>query len=567
MTVSKSYGVDNLTIATALNVDSAIYSIPQFQRRYAWTKKEIDDLLFDLFEDLDWSNEDLSGLPPYFLGSIVIATVDEFAMVLDGQQRLTSISLLLAVIKRKLIEESSDKASGIDQYLIKASRRRRGENQVRIQLQPEDTDTYRLLVRDPAKYKVKELSNSSLAKAARATTEKVEGYISEAKAMGVSSETALVSMLERTLDYTTLVRITAPSEADAFRLFETLNDRGLALNAADLIKNKLLARCQNNIDDAVEIWKKVVGSVGEDEIVNFLRYYWIAFHANVRQRELYKAFERHLGEMNSLKALNFARVLRDSAAVYKQIADPSQSNQIWKSEVNEVLKRLAVYKARSCRPVLLACAKHRHGDMLHVALACEAITVRYSITSNLGSNDLDGSYARLARDLENMKRSTLELLETHLSIHALSDEDFARNFSEISVSNVSEVWRQILIQLNDKLSTGETAVRDAQKVHVEHIFPQKPDADALRQSQIRSEEAGYILSRMIGNLTLLSGELNRKASNHAFSKKSSSFKNSEIAMNRDIVTATKWGEQEIIERSRTLGQLATTVWTWPIKHG
>ncbi len=87
MTVSKSYGVDNLTIANALNVDSAIYSIPQFQRRYAWTKKEIDDLLFDLFEDLDWSNEDMSGLPPHFLDSIVIATVDESAMVLDGQQR------------------------------------------------------------------------------------------------------------------------------------------------------------------------------------------------------------------------------------------------------------------------------------------------------------------------------------------------------------------------------------------------------------------------------------------------------------------------------------------------
>lgn len=565
MTVSKSYGVDNLTIANALNVDSAIYSIPQFQRRYAWTKKEIDDLLFGLFEDLDWSNEDLSGLPPHFLGSIVIATVDESAMVLDGQQRLTSISLLLAVIKRKLIEESSDKASDIDQYLIKASRRRREENQVRIQLQPEDADTYKLLVRDPTKHKVKELSSSLLAKAARATIEKVEEYISKAKAVGVSSETALVSMHERTLDYTTLVRITAPSEADAFRLFETLNDRGLALNAADLIKNKLLARCQNNVDDAVEIWKKIVSSVGEDEIVNFLRYYWIAFHANVRQRELYKAFEKHLGEFISPKALDFARSLRDSAIMYGKIADPSQSNQIWKSEVHEVLKKLAVYKARSCRPVLLACAKHRHNDMLKVATACEVITVRYSITSNLGSNDLDGSYARLARDLKDTRRDVSEVLEAHLSVHALPDEDFARNFSGISVSNVSEVWRQILVQLNDELSTGETAVRDAQKVHVEHIFPQKPSEDALRESQIRGNEAGKSFSCMIGNLTLLSGDLNRKASNHAFSIKKPSFKNSEIALNKDVANATKWGEQEITERSKALSQLAINVWPWPVK--
>ncbi len=211
--------------------------------------------------------------------------------------------------------------------------------------------------------------------------------------------------------------------------------------------------------------------MGEDEIVNFLRYYWIAFHANVRQRELYKAFEKHLGEMNSPKALDFARSLRDSAIMYGKIADPSQSNQIWKSEVHEVLKKLAVYKARSCRPVLLACAKYRHNDMLKVATACEVITVRYSITSNLGSNDLDGSYARLARDLKDTRQDISEILEAHLSVHALSDADFARNFSEISISNVSEVWRQILIQLNDELSTGETAVQGARKVHVEHIFP------------------------------------------------------------------------------------------------
>lgn len=566
MTVSKSYGVDNLTIASALNVDSPIYSIPQFQRKYAWTKKEIDDLLFDLFEDIDWSNEDLSGLSPHFLGSIVVATIDEYDTVLDGQQRLTSISLLLAVIKRKLIEGSSDKAGAVDQYLTKVSRRRRGENQVRIQLQPEDEATYKTLLKDPTKHKVKELSGSLLARAVRAAMEKVEGYIRRAEAIGVSSEVALLSMLERTLDYTTLVRITAPSEADAFRLFETLNDRGLALNAADLIKNKLLARCQNNVPEAVEIWKKTVSSVGEDEIVNFLRYYWIAFHSNVRQRELYKSFEQHLGKMNALKALDFARTLRDSASIYGKIIDPYQSDQVWKSEVTEVLKRLAVYKARSCRPVLLACARYRRDDMLKVATACEVITVRYSITSNLGSNDLDGSYARLARDLKDTRKDISEVLDAHLSVHALSDEDFARNFSELSISNVSEVWRQILIQLNDKLSTGETTVRDAQKVHVEHIFPQKPDTNALRESQIRGKEAGESFSRRIGNLTLLSGDLNRKASNHAFSIKKPAFRSSEIALNKDIVNATKWGEQEIAERSEALSQLAVNVWPWPFKQ-
>lgn len=269
--------------------------------------------------------------------------------------------------------------------------------------------------------------------------------------------------------------------------------------------------------------------------------------------------------MSPVQALNFARDLKESARFYSQITKPSQERQIWKLGVNDILERLVIYKARSCRPALLACAKHRPEDMLTVVTACETITVRYSVVSNLGSNDLERSYAQLARALKSKQKSAAEILEVHLSVHSLSDEDFSRNFSEVSISNVSEVWRQILIQLNDKLSTGETTVRDAQKVHVEHIFPQNPSTNALRESQIRYKEVGKDLSRKIGNLTLLSGDSNRKASNHAFSVKRPSFKSSEIALNKGIASAITWGEQEITERSRTLGQLATDVWPWPIK--
>lgn len=127
---------------------------------------------------------------------------------------------------------------------MKVSRKLREENQIRLQLQPEDAEVYKMLVRDPTKCKEKELGGSLVAKATKANLEKVEEYLTRAKAASTSTEAALLSMLERTLDYTTLVKIVAPSEADAFRLFETLNDRGLALNAADLIKNKLLAKCR-----------------------------------------------------------------------------------------------------------------------------------------------------------------------------------------------------------------------------------------------------------------------------------------------------------------------------------
>ena len=497
----KSYDVNNQTIADALGLDSAIYTIPQFQRKYAWTKKEVDDLLFDLFDEIDWSNEDLSVLPSHFLGSIVIATVDEVDMVLDGQQRLASISLLLSVIRKKLAEENSEKAGIVDQYLRKISRKIRGEDRIRLELQPEDATIYRTLIRDPTKYKAKELSSSLIAKAAQAILEKVEDYLAKAAEADATTEAALLSMLDRILSHTTLVKIVAPSEADAFRLFETLNDRGLALNAADLVKNKILARCKEKkyIDEAVEVWSQIVEAVGEDEIVNFLRYYWIAFYGNVRQRELYKAFEEFLNKMNPISALALARDLKSSAQTYKQIVKPDREKKIWKTGTNEILERLSIYKARSCRPALLSCAKYRPEDMLKIAKACEVITVRYSVVSNLGSNDLERSYAQLARALKNKQRSVSEMLKTYLDARSLSRGEFERNFSEVSVTSVSEVWRQILIQLNDQLSTGETTIGNAQRVHVEHIFPRNPSSEALRESQVSSKEDGGRLSCMIGN--------------------------------------------------------------------
>lgn len=563
----KSYDVSNQTIADALGTDSVIYTIPQFQRKYAWTKKEIDDLLFDLFEEVDWSNEDLSDLSSHFLGSVVIAAVEEADMVLDGQQRLASISLLLSVIKKKLMEESSEKVGSVDKYLMKVSRKLREDNQIRLQLQPEDSEAYKSLIRDPTKCKSKDIRDSLIAKATQAILEKVDSYLKKAEALGVSREVALLSMLERTLDHTTLVKIVAPSEADAFRLFETLNDRGLALNAADLIKNKLLAKCREkrNIDEAVEIWKQIIDLVGESEIVSFLRYYYIAFYSNVRQRELYKVFEIQLNKLSPPQALNFARDLKKSARFYSQIMNPSEDTQIWKSGVIAVLRRLLVYKARSCRSALLACAEHRPEDMLKVVTAFETITIRYSVVSNLGSNDLERSYSQLARALKPKQKNVEDVLETYLNAHSLSDEDFKRNFSELSISSVSEVWRQVLIQLNEDLSTGETTVRGAQEVHVEHIFPRKPSSEASRESRIQNKEEIEKFSRMIGNLTLLSGDYNRKISNHAFSSKKSAFKGSQIAFNIDIANKTQWRKEEIIERSEFLGALATRVWCWPIK--
>ena len=346
------YSVDNMSVSKVLGSVSPLYSIPNFQRRYAWTDKEVGELLYDLYDEIKWTG-DLEDEAPYFLGSVVVAGNEdtESELILDGQQRLVTISLLLASIRHLLIEQKYYGANeDIYELLVQKSkgRRRNRDNQIKIKLQKEDAEAYTSLIEDPTLCKSRELKGSLLARAVqKILTDVIGKYMKAALETGISKQEALLIMLDKVVELVMFVKITAPSESDAFRLFETLNDRGLALNAADLIKNRLLAKCSElrNLNEAVEAWRNLVEFVGEGEVVNFLRYYWIAFHGSVRKRDLYKAFEVHLRKLTPQQALIFIKDLRKAARNYNKIINPNHEKSGWDAATGAVLSRLLTYGA------------------------------------------------------------------------------------------------------------------------------------------------------------------------------------------------------------------------------
>src|SRR5689334_20200775 len=96
-----TYDVESSPIGDIFKEDRVVFQIPEFQRRYAWTPAEVGALVADLFEDCDWSTK-TNEFDKYFLGSIVLARDQAVLLVLDGQQRLTTIALLLAVLYNEL---------------------------------------------------------------------------------------------------------------------------------------------------------------------------------------------------------------------------------------------------------------------------------------------------------------------------------------------------------------------------------------------------------------------------------------------------------------------------------
>lgn len=553
------YEVMSQTVEVLLSPGTIQFEIPPFQRRFSWGQDEIEQLFDDVFSET--SRTDL----PYFLGSIVLASKDgggggEPLLVLDGQQRLTTLSLTIAVLISKLKLCGLEGASEHNMYLY--SRKLKGQKKPKIFLQGDDAKIFESIIADAGNAKDAKYSHSSLGVAARKISDLLEKY--KPKYGDGNDADAYEGMLERILYDLEIVRIKAPSEKDAFRLFETLNDRGLALSAADLIKNKLFSHCGAEIDDAFEAWSNMISLTGEDEVVSYLRYFWIARKGFTRKRGLYDSYKDFINKLDSTSATLFAIELEESAKDYAQVVKPNQRTCSWGSDVADCLDRINVYRARSYRPVILA-ASHYHPSILgELAEMCESISVRFSVVGEKNPNELEKMYAEISKILREEKDEPLKVIaDSGWLKNVPSDEEFSNKLESMDIVSVTPAWRQVLVRLNSAVSTGETRVESASKVHVEHVLPQSPRATALIESGMTKEDAEALVNR-VGNLTLLSGRRNQSISNKPFSMKKEEFEKSEIALTKHLALLERWDASAINERSKWMADLAVSVYPHPI---
>jgi hypothetical protein len=486
---NSKYEVVSQIVEGLLSLGTPQFEVPPFQRTYSWGADEINQLIDDVFgESPELPDNEL----PYFLGSIVLATKEDGAsgpdLILDGQQRLTTLSLLISVLIQKLDESGAEDVSDYRAYLV--SRRVRGQPRPKVLLQDEDRRVYESLIREPSNYKDPRYKNTSIGAALAKIYAVVDRYAGLAKSESRTND-IYGTMLERILYDVEIVRITAPSEKDAFRLFETLNDRGLALSAADLIKNKLFSRCGPEIEDATDSWASVVACTKDDDIVDFLRYYWIASYGFVRKRSLYDKYRNHINTLGQTEAALLAIELDESARNYEQMVNPNPKTYSWGEDVAYTLERLNRYRARGCRPVILACSKFRAEDVPKIAHLCESITVRHSIVGEKSTNRLEVIYAEICKALRNPRGTLKEIFDREeLSAYLREipfDTEFIHKLENMEVLSITPAWREILAQINSRLGTGETRVESANRVHVEHILPQNPRATVLTESSVSME--------------------------------------------------------------------------------
>ena len=578
--------VNNYPISQLFDPDSkVVYAVPRYQREYTWGKGQWEKLFDDILENQ----------LGYFLGSIICINqstdtllIQELELV-DGQQRLTTLSLLFAAIYQalKTHENELDDSHKADMVNLKRKLVLKSDtDRIRVvpQIQNNNQADYRavlaevgIISADTPLY----AGNRNIFRAFRYFQKRIKGlYDNQA-----SQLESIMTLLEK-VSMASLVKIEVISHADAYILFESLNNRGIPLTAIDLIKNKLLARLESiepgRVDHYYDNWKGLLKYIGDDYGTQerFFRQYYNAFKERLKtiyqvplakRSNLIQIYERLINN----DAKGCLQSLLDAARLYAVLLNRSQDQAF--EGLEKSLKDLNRIQGAPSYLLMLYLLAHR-GQLrleIHHLDAVIRLLVRFFVRRNLTdippTRDLTKIFMSIVDGLSGKTGdSVIDVVLRKLSSVSASDQVFREKLDGPLYKENSGVTRFILYGLAEQGMTRESWVdlwrlENRQYVWtIEHIFPQgenippswvKMMAGGDEQLAKKYQETHV---HKLGNLTI-SG-FNSTLGNKSFAEKRDrtdqqgryvGYKNG-LKLNEDLAVAQGWSIDQIDARTRKL---------------
>ncbi|MFP6299117.1 DUF262 domain-containing protein [Helicobacter pylori] len=538
------------------------FVIPIYQRLYSWKKEQCEQLWDDIIKI--GGNDKMNG---HFIGSILYVrdgnTHSSPLLIIDGQQRLTTITLLFIALRNhssdevKILEKFSRKE--IENYLI--NNNKDGDKKFRLILSESDKDTLLFLIdknkRKPSEPSSKIMENFKLFEEwIRKNTDKLE---------------TIFKGLEKLM----IVWIALEKEKDDPQLiFESMNSKGIELTQTDLIRNYIIMETE----------------VEKQE--NFYNQYWRAMEEDFKQNEtLFNRFVRHYLTIKTGKIPNEKRV-------YEAFKDYQQKEGI---EIEDLLKDLQKYCGYFCQiafkkeadkdlnkalsflvdlemdviyPLLLELySDYKDGvlskqDFIPIIALTESYICRRAVCG-FGSNGLNKIFAFFTKNIN--KDQYLESMKVHfLSLEKTTgkfpkDSEFRDSFITKELYDPKKIKKiRYFLERLEKNSNTEEPV-NTQKCNIEHIMPQTltPEWEKDLGENFKAIHEKYL--HTIGNLTLTG--YNSEYSNKPFQEKrnmENGFKQSPLRLNQSLKDLESFGEKEIEKRANDLADWALKIWTYPI---
>lgn len=538
--------------------------VPAHQRPYSWLEEQVSAFWSDLLEAVN------TGRPEYFLGTIVLTPDQSTAKssIIDGQQRLATTTLLLAAFRNALVSGGLvDDAQTVSGKFLATRELGATSPEPRLVLNSEDENFFRSLVvsTEPSQTVRPQApdSHDRILEAFSALTSRVSGLVDQEGGNWPGVVYRWVDYLEKRVQ---VIVAEVSNEADAFLIFETLNDRGLDLTVADLLKNHLFRLSGGRIETVKRAWLNAEGAVeqaGEREpFISFLRHYWSSSYGLVRERELYKEIRNRIG--TEQQAVDFAEALHDASFYYAALL--SRSHEFWaelgsgsRADV-ETLLRLRLEQSR---PLLLAAMQYFPKPELRKLLkALISWSVRILVAGRAGGGQTETAYSNAAVAIRRGQIKDTNELFLKIEHVVPTDDEFQGAFRV--AQPISRVARYYLLALEaaERNQTEPELVpnSDEDQVNLEHILPRnfvRGDWPAFDPN-----EAAQWAARL-GNLVLLRRAQNQKIGNRPFTEKKPILAGSDLKLTHMIGTIPDWTPEAIAERQAALAKQAPR--TWPRK--
>lgn len=581
--------VNNYPVSQLFDIEAdVVYVIPRYQREYTWGKSQWESLFDDVFY-----ND-----PGYFLGSIICINQSTDALsvqkleLVDGQQRLTTLSLLFASIYSVLKSHASELDDEQRVELINLKRKlvlKKGDEQIRIipQIQNNNKGDYRAVLAD-----IEIISECDVpAYAGNRKIFRAYRYFHDRIDQMTNGRDCRLDIIMEYLDkvsHACLVKIEVASHADAYTLFESLNNRGMPLTAVDLIKNKLLAKLESiepgKVGRYFEVWNRLLGYLGDDYAIQerYFRQYYNAFkdelktvhHVPVATRtNLIQIYEKLINH----DAQDCLQKISAAGRMYSLILTRSQDDNL--DGLEKPFKNLERIHGAPSYLLMLYLLVRKDELVLnndHLISTVELLVsffVRRNLTDTPPTRDLTRLFMALIDKVSILRGDKIpDCIKQQLVSVSASDEAFELKLGGPIYEENSGVTRFILCALAEQAMTKETwvdlwCIENKQFVWtIEHIFPQGENIPQAWVSMVaagnsqKAKEVQQTHAHKLGNLTI-SG-FNSALGNKSYEEKRNrtdrqgrkvGYKNG-LKLNEDLVNATGWSVRQIDTRTEKLVQ-------------
>ena len=547
--------------------ETGYYHIPRFQRPYSWEKDHVAEF---------WNDAVLESETDYFIGSIVVFKKEnELFGIVDGQQRLTTITLILCALRDFYLSNNFENlAKGVHSLIEKIDL----NNKKHYILQTESSYPY--FQEYIQKYDEPDTNvelgseEENLKNAFDLINRYIESELTKIRNDKQINDNDRLFVIQRKLNEIRdkvlrlkVIYIELEDEDDAYIIFETLNTRGKDLRVADLVKNyltKLIKAKNANVDIPKDKWNVIrdnIDSTSMDlDLDTFLLHVWLSKYEFTTTKVLYKKIKSTIKQKH---ASSFLDELTNDSITYKTIFDPETRK--WDKQEEAIkfsLKTLSDFNVTQQTPIVLSVMRGYNNKSLRFKYVKELLEsiehfhyIFTAITSQRSSGGIASMYSMSARKLTNSKdeqeqANIIKELRQKMREKIPTYDEFYASFKTLRYTNDYTKQKRIiaytLSKIDKYLNTNGASI-NYYHMTLEHILPQNPSIKEIGHNDFVG---------LIGNLILVDELTNNKLDNKNFIDKKAILLNTNLFVDETIKLTNSWDKESIEKRTEKLAQIA-----------